>query len=189
MRIVHAVIAAGALMLALVMPAGAAPAGTQENISFTLIEASSTTAKVADVDYGARTVTLQGEDGTARVVKVGDDVRNFGQVRKGDTVTMDINQTVKVEVQPGGGEPMNIGSESQTSAAPGLKPGGVRTIEGKLKTRVESIDYDARTVTFKNRSGKMTTYKFGKDAKRFDEVRRGDMLVIEYEQTTAVSVK
>jgi hypothetical protein len=189
MGIVQVVIAAGALMLASVMPAEAAPAGTRENISFTLIEASSTTAKVVDVNYEARTVTLQGDDGKTRVVKVRDDVRNFGQVKRGDTVTMDINQTVKVEVQPGGGEPMNIGSESQTSAAPGQKPGGVRTIEGTLKTRVESIDYDKRTVTFKNPQGKTTTYKFGKDAKRFDEVRRGDMLVIEYEQTTAISVK
>ncbi len=173
-------------MLAAVLPATAAP---RENISFTLVDASSTTAKVVDVDYGMRTVTLQDEDGKTRVVKVRDDVRNFSQVRRGDTVTMEVNQTVKVEVQPGGGEPMNIGSESQTSAPPGQKPGGVRTIEGTLKTRVDAIDYGARTITFKNRNGKSTTYKFGKQAKRFDEVRRGDMLVIEYEQTTAISVK
>jgi hypothetical protein len=58
-----------------------------------------------------------------------------------------------------------------------------------LKTRVEAIDYEARTVTFKNRKGVLTTYKVGEQAKHFNEIRRNDMLVIEYTQTVAVSVK
>jgi len=110
-------------------------------------------------------------------------------VKKGDTVTMEVNETMSVEVQPGPGETMNIGSESQTAAQPGAKPSSIRTIEGKLKTRVEAIDYEARTVTFKNRKGVLTTYKIGQQAKRFNEIRRNDMLVIEYSQTVAVAVK
>jgi hypothetical protein len=160
-----------------------------ENPSFTVVEASTTTEKVIDVDHKARTVTLQGEGGGTRTVKVSDEVRNLNQVRKGDVVTMEVNTSVSVEVQPGPGETKNIGSESQTSALPGAKPSGTRTIEGSLRTRVEAIDHEARTITFKNRKGVLTTYKIGKQAKRFDEIRRGDMLAIEYSQTIAVSVK
>jgi hypothetical protein len=117
------------------------------------------------------------------------EVSNLDRVRTGDEVTVEINQTISVEAQRGPGETMNIGAESQTSALPGAKPSGTRTIEGKLKTRVTSIDYQARTITFKNRKGVLTTYKVGPQAKQFDEIRRGDMLVVEYSQTLTLSVK
>jgi hypothetical protein len=72
---------------------------------------------------------------------------------------------------------------------PGEKPSGIRTIEGTLRTKIESIDYDKRTVTFKGRTGVLTTYKIGPDAKRFEEIRRGDMLWVEYSQTITLTVK
>jgi hypothetical protein len=104
-------------------------------------------------------------------------------------VTIEVNQTVSVEVNPGPGDTMNIAAESQSNAAPGAKPSSTRIIEGKLKTQVEAIDYEARTITFKNRKGVLTTYKVGEQAKQFNEIHRNDMLVIEYTQTVAVSVK
>ncbi len=110
-------------------------------------------------------------------------------MRKGDTVTVEVQEAMEVEVQPGPGDTMNIGSESQTAPMPGQKPSSVRTIAGTLKTKIEAIDYAARTVTCKNRKGVLTTYKIGKEAKRFDEVRRGDMLAVEYKQITVLSVK
>jgi hypothetical protein len=116
-------------------------------------------------------------------------VTNFKQMRIGDMITMEVNQDISVEVQPGPGDTQNIGSESQTSAMPGQKPSGMLSVEGRLKTIVEAIDYDTRTIKFKNRKGVLTTYKIGKDAKRFDEIRRGDMLVIDYKRTVAISVK
>jgi hypothetical protein len=167
----------------------AAEMDAQKNISFTLVESSNMTAKVTDIDYRMRVVTLTDSEGKVRTVKVKDDVSNLNEVKKGDTVTVDVQQVIDVEVQPGPGQPLNIGSESQTSPMPGQKPSSVRTIEGTLKTRVDSIDYEARTVTFKNRKGVPTTYQFSKDAKRFNEVRRGDTLVVEYKQITALSVK
>jgi len=189
MKIGIAIVPAVILLLASALPAWAAQAGKQENISFTMVEASSMTAQVTDIDRQARTVQLTDDEGKVRTVKVPDYVTNFGQMRKGDTVTMEVNQDISVEVQPGPGDTQNIGLESQASAFPGQKPSGIRTIEGRLKTRVEAIDYDTRTIQFKNRKGVLTAYKFGKDAKRFDEVRRGDMLVIDYKQIVAVSVK
>jgi Ni/Co efflux regulator RcnB len=177
------------LLLALALPAWAAQAGKQENISFTMVEASSMTAQVTDIDRQARTVQLTDDEGKIKTVKVPDYVTNFGQMRKGDTITMEVNQDISVEVQPGPGDTQNIGSESHASASPGQKPAGMLAVEGRLKTRVESIDYEARTFTCKNRKGVLTTYKVSKDAKRFNEVQRGDMLVVDYKGTVAISVK
>jgi hypothetical protein len=152
-------------------------------------EVASVTAKVTEIDYQARTVQLTEPDGTVRSITVDRSARNFNRVKKGDTVTMDLDQAITVEVQPGPGETMNVGAESQSGALQGERPAGVRIIEGKLKTRVEAIDYEARTFTCKNRNGVLTTYKVSPDVKRFNEVRRGDMLVVEYRQSLAISVK
>jgi hypothetical protein len=177
------------LALASAVPVAAAEKAGQENISFTMTEASNMTAVVTDIDYQARTIQLTDSEGKARTIKVDASIHNFGQVRKGDTVTVEVQEAMEVEVQPGPGDTMNIGSESQTAPMPGQKPSSVRTIAGTLKTKIEAIDYAARTVTCKNRKGVLTTYKIGKEAKRFDEVRRGDMLAVEYKQITVLSVK
>jgi len=189
MKIVILIVVAVILMFTPVIPADAAQAGKQENISFVIVEASTETAKVEDLDRQARTVTLKDDEGKVRTVKVPDYVTNFAQLRVGDTVTMVVNQDVSVEVQPGPGDTQNIGTESHASASPGQKPAGMLSVEGRLRTRVESIDYEARTFKCKNRNSVLTTYKVGKDAKRFDEVRRGDMLVIDYKGTVVISVK
>ncbi len=188
MKILSAITMTVILMLTLVLPSAAESAGGG-NPSFIITEASTIVEKVVDVDYKARTVTLKDDVGKVRMMKVADRVRNFDQVRKGDVLTIEVNETALVEVQHGPGDTMNIGTESQTSAVPEAKPSGIRTIEGTLKTRVEAIDYEARTITFKNRKGVLTTYKVGEQAKQFNEIRRNDMLVIEYKQMIAVSVK
>jgi hypothetical protein len=171
------------------LPTAILAQGESGNPSFIVTEAWTTKEKVVGIDYQARKVTLRNEEGSVRTVQVGVEVSNLDRVRTGDEVTVEINQTISVEAQRGPGETMNIGAESQTSALPGAKPSGTRTIEGKLKTRVTSIDYQARTITFKNRKGVLTTYKVGPQAKQFDEIRRGDMLVVEYSQTLTLSVK
>ncbi|HXY53664.1 MAG TPA: hypothetical protein VEM40_03220 [Nitrospirota bacterium] len=171
------------------LPQGILAQGEGGNPSFTVTEAKTTKEKVVAIDYQARKVTLKDEEESVRTVQVGEEVANLERVRIGDEVTVMIHQTISVEVQPGPGDTMNIGTESQTSAVPGAKPSGTRSIEGKLKTRVESINYDTRMITFKNRKGFLTTYKVGPQVKRFDEIRKGDMLVVDYSQTLTLSVK
>jgi hypothetical protein len=159
------------------------------NPSFTITEAKTTVEKVESIDYTTRKVTLKDESGKLRVVKVGKDIQNLNRLKIGDEVTIEVFQTISGEVKPGPGDPMNIGIEGQTAPLPGEKPSGIRTIEGTLRTMIESIDYEKRTVTFKGRSGAMTTYQIGPEAKRFNEIKRGDMLWVEYSQTTKLTVK
>jgi Cu/Ag efflux protein CusF len=159
------------------------------NPSFTITEAKTTTEKVENVDYAMRKVTLKDESGKVRVVKVGTDIQNLNRLKIGDEVTVETFQNISVEVKPGPGDPMNVGLEGQTAPLPGEKPSGIRTIEGTLKTKIESINYETRTVTFKGRDSQMKTYRIGPEAKRFNEIRRGDMLWVEYSQTIKMTVK
>ena len=166
----------------------AAPAYA-ENVSFTVNETAKTHEKVIDIDHQARKVTLQDAAGKVRTITVAENVSNLNRVGTGDEVTIETKKVISVEVQPGQGQTMNIGSESQTGALPGEKPKGIRTIEGKLKTRVENIDYTARTLTFKNRKGVLRTYQVGPQVTRFNEIQRGDMLVVDYSETLTLSVQ
>jgi len=174
MKVIRVVVMTVILMLTPLLLSAAEPADGG-NPNFIVTEASISVEKVEEVNYKARTVTLKDDEGKIRTVKVADHVRDFNKVKKGDVVTIEVNQTVSVEVQSGPGDKMNIAAESQSSAAPGAKPSSTRIIEGRLNTRVEAIDYEALTVTFKNREGVLTTYKVGEQAKQFNEIRRNDM--------------
>jgi len=183
-------IAGSAIMFLLSFSVSVASAQiTADNPSFTITEAKTTKEKVEDVDYATRKVTLKDESGKVRVVKAGIDIQNFNRLKIGDDVTIETFQTISAEVKPGPGDTMNIGVEGQTAPLPGEKPSGIRTIEGTLRTKIESIDYDKRTITFKGRDSAMKTYKIGPDAKRFNEIQRGDMLWVEYSQTVKLTVK
>lgn len=159
------------------------------NPSFAITETKTTKEKVEDVDYATRRVKLKDESGHVRVIKAGTDIHNLGSLKIGDEVTIETFLTVSAEVKPGEGAPMNVGVEGQTAPLPGEKPSGIRTIEGELRTKIEAINYDKRTVTFKGRKGDLVTYTIGPDAKRFNEIRKGDMLWVEYSQTIKLTVK
>lgn len=181
-----------AVALIILWAAGNALAGSQfagGNPSFAVTDAKQTVEKVENVDYTTRKVTLKDEAGQLRVVKAGSDIHNLNHLKIGDVVTVETFQTVSGEVKPGPGDPLNISSEGQTAPLPGEKPSGIRTIEGKLTTKIEAIDYDKRTISFKGRGGTLVTYQIGQEAKRFSEIRRGDMLWVEYSHTVKMSVK
>jgi hypothetical protein len=162
---------------------------TGGNPSFTITDVKTTKEKVENVDYTTRKVTLKDESGKVRIVKAGAEIHNLNKLKIGDEVTIETFQTMSGEIKPGPGDPMNISYEGQSAPLPGEKPSGVRIIEGTLRTKIESIDYDKRTITFKGRDSTMKTYQIGPEAKRFNEIKRGDMLWVEYSQTTTMSVK
>ncbi len=161
----------------------------QGSPSFVITETKTTREIVEAVDYALRKVTLKDESGKVRIVKAGIDIHNLNRLKIGDEVTIETFQNISGEVKSGTGDPLDVSYEGQTAPLPGEKPTGIRTIEGTLKTKIESIDYDKRTVTFKGRGGDMKTYTIGPDAKRFNEIKRGDMLRVEYSQTIKMTVK
>jgi Cu/Ag efflux protein CusF len=184
-------IVVGVIALLMLLCTAAANAGIVAvgNPSFTITDTKTTKEKVENVDYTTRKVTLKDESGKVRIVKAGIEIQNLTRLKVGDEVTVETLQTISAEVKPGPGDTMNIGVEGQTAPLPGEKISGMRTIEGTLRTKIESIDYNKRTITFKGRNGDMKTYMIGAEVERFNEIRRGDMLWVEYSQTIRMTVK
>ncbi|KOQ18173.1 hypothetical protein ABW34_28590, partial [Achromobacter xylosoxidans] len=60
------------------------------------------TGKVTAVDPASRTITLQGTNGNVVDVQAGPNVRNFKQIKPGDSLTLDYYESVAIDVRRAG---------------------------------------------------------------------------------------
>ena len=153
-------------------------------------EVSSVTATVESIDYNARTVTLRGPNGDLVSLKVGEEAKNFNQVKKGDKVTFDYYQSVAIDIQKSKAEPMagETQSVTVTRAKPGERPRGTIETTEYVKARVEDIDYQSRMVRLKMPRGDTISLKVGDQVESFNEIKKGDEVVVRYTQAVAFSV-
>ena len=152
------------------------------------VEISRITATVESIDYNARTVILRGPHGDLVSLKVGEEAKNFNRVKKGDKVTFDYYESVAIDIQKSKGEPRAEETQSVTRSKPGERPGGTIETTGHLTARVEDIDYQARMVTLKIPQGDTMSLKVGDQVKSFNEIKKGDEVVVRYTQAVVISV-
>ncbi len=171
-----------ALSLAVLVHAGDKPGGA-------MIKVQSITSTVESIDYKARTVTLKGSGGNVVTLKVGEEAKNFNQVKKGDKVTFDYYESRAVDVQKSTGELRAMETQSIVRAKPGERPGGSIETTSMITAKVEKIDYETRMVTFRLPEGRSMTIKAGEQVKRLKEVAAGDEVVVKYTEALAISVK
>lgn len=69
------------------------------------------------------------------------------------------------------------------------KPIAVEADVTVLTATVEAIDYKKHTVTLKGPEGNLVTYKVGKHARNFKQVKKGDQVKPEYAEAIAVSLQ
>lgn len=147
------------------------------------------TATVEDIDYNTRMVTLKGPKGRTITMKVGEDVKNLNQVKKGDQVVAEYLESVAVFVRKAEAEPSETEFSAVEVAPPGTKTGKVMVKTRETTARIEMIDYKNRLVTLRTADEKPVTMHVDESAKKFDQVKRGDEVVVRYTETVAVSVK
>jgi hypothetical protein len=85
--------------------------------------------------------------------------------------------------------PFAEGGSAVQVAAPGQKPGAIAVDTAEMRARVEDIDYKARTVTLRGPQQKTVTLKVDKDVKRFNEVKKGDEIVVRHTEALAINVE
>jgi Cu/Ag efflux protein CusF len=78
-------------------------------------------------------------------------------------------------------------SEKSTASKP--KPGVVEAAAMSVSGTVETIDYNTRMVTLKQANGETISMEVGPEATRFNEVKKGDQVKIDYLESVAVSVQ
>ncbi|HXY53656.1 MAG TPA: hypothetical protein VEM40_03180 [Nitrospirota bacterium] len=176
------------LAMGFALPAYATEKKGSDRPGGSVVETSSITATVESIDYNTRTVTLRGPNGDLVSLKVGEEAKNFNQVKKGDKVTFDYYESVAVDIQKSAGEPKAEETQTVTRAKPGERPGGTIETTGHMTARVEDIDYQSRMITLKLPQGDTMHLKVGDQVKRFNEIKKGDEIVVRYTQAVAISV-
>ena len=152
------------------------------------VGAISVEATIEAINYETREVTLKSADGSKRTLKIGEEARNFNQAKKGDIVKIDYLEAVAVDVRKTGAD---VGAEAEVAierAPLGAKPGGIISKTLEVTAQVQAIDYDTRHVTLIGPAGNEITLRVGEEATRFNEVQKGDKVVVQYVEAIGISV-
>ena len=146
------------------------------------------TATVVAVDLQNRYVTLKGEDGQVRDIKVGEEAVNLPQVKVGDLVTVKFYESIAVEVI----KPGTVAGAGERSAIvrakPGEMPGGMAARQVSVTATIMAIDKQKSTITLKGPEGKLVNAKV-QDPANLEKVKVGDELMITYTEALAISVE
>ncbi len=160
-----------------------------QNVQPGIETATAVTGKgtVQDIDYKNRTVTVKGQNGKLFKVKVGEEARNFNQIRKGDQVTFRREESLALAIQKAN-EPATSGQQQTIlRAPPGQKPSGAVINTTQITATVESIDRQKREVTLREPQGKTRTLKVD-NAEALDRLKPGDQVTATYTETFMVDV-
>jgi len=148
--------------------------------------------KVTDIDTPNRLITVQGPDGDKVEVHADDSVRNFEQVRVGDTVSLDYLRAVTVDIQPAGSaEPGAYIKQKEDVAKKGEKPRAGAAEVVTVLAPIRAIDTKNNTVTVEGPRGNVVTLDVRKPEyqARLSKLKVGDMLRVAFTEAAVVQVR
>jgi hypothetical protein len=161
-------------------------AGEPGAISVMVAKAS---AAVESVDAAKRTVTLKMPDGAMKTLKCGPEVRNFDQIKAGDTVNLTFVDEVAAYIRKADAPPLAEEGAMVALAPKGAKPGVLMAETAEVKVKIEAVDLKKHTVTFLNPDGSMKTVKAGKKMKgALKDLKKGDDVVLRVTQALLINV-
>jgi preprotein translocase subunit YajC len=146
-------------------------------------------ATVTKIDQKDRWVTLEMADGSVVDVQVGPAAKNFPQIRVGDVVTANQEETLAVAIVPAGqAAPNATGGSAMVTAPAGSKPLGVMVDTTVVSGQVTAIDYAKRSVTLLGPAGNSRTLQVGPAVQKFDAIKKGDNVVLTLKTATTIEV-
>ena len=149
------------------------------------------TATVVAIDPANRTVTLKRANGEVSEIAVGDQVRNFNQIKVGDIVRAHYTQGLALELKPGApadAGPPKVENIVSPPAPAGAKPGGA--VARKITATADVITVDAAkgVVTLRGPEGKEVDLNV-QDPAQLKNIKTGDHVKVTYIEALAISVE
>jgi Cu/Ag efflux protein CusF len=170
------------------------PALAQTNATtpkaFVMSQTNQINATVEAIDPATRKVTLRGPDGNSVKVALGEDVRNFNQIKKGDRVNVTYRESVALALgKPG--EPLTPTSriEAATRAPNGENPGAAAASVTQTSVLVEDVNRDNHEVTLRGPDGDVEKIQVDPSVGNLEHINKGDRVNITLTQALAISVK
>lgn len=147
------------------------------------------TATVQEIDADTRTVVLKTSNGKVVEVQVGDEARNFDQLKVGDVVTAVYRESLTLNLKKKGHEAASVEETPSMERTPaGDKPGGTVGREVKIVADVVAVDPKKQTVTLKGPKGN-TLDLIVQDPAQFANIKKGDQVNAVYTEALAISVE
>ena len=153
------------------------------------VRAVEISARVVAIDKATRTVTLKGSKGDAVDVVAGDEVKNFDQIKVGDSVVARYMQALSLELKKTKGGAGDVAvREGAARAQPGERPavGGAREVTALAE--VVAVDPKKSTITLKGPRGNVVELAV-QNPDQFKVVKKGDQVEVTYTEALALSVE
>jgi Cu/Ag efflux protein CusF len=145
------------------------------------------TATITAIDPATRAVTLKSANGKVAEVAVGDEVRNFDQLKVGDLVNIEYKQALALSLKKEAGPPSANQSETIKRSEPGAKPGGTATREVTVHADVVAVNAGTRMVTLKGPGGNLVDLEV-EDPEQLKNIKKGDQVQAVYSEALAIAV-
>ena len=151
------------------------------------VEVTEWTATVKSVDYAKKTVVLERDGKTATVDA--SYAKRLDEIKPGDVVKVAHVEELAIYVRKAEQGPMASEARTVELAPKTQGPGGIITETKQVVANVEAIDYTQRTITLQRPDGSVKTFKVSDAVEKFDQIKKGDQVVLEYTEAIAISVE
>jgi hypothetical protein len=182
-----------AVALALMLAAGAAAQNREgyaasEPGRAAVAQTAQITATIVAIDASSREVTLRGPGGREVTLVAGPDVRNFAQLKAGDSVDIQYVEAILLELHKGGGLPVaRTEGAAKATAQPGQTPGGA--VGRQITVVGDVIATDAATQRVTVRGPQRTVDVTVRDPEQFKRISTGDQIEATYIEGVAIDVQ
>jgi hypothetical protein len=151
------------------------------------VDVTAWTATVKSVDYAKKTIVLERDGKTAMVDA--SFAKRLDEIKPGDVVKVANIEELAIYVRKSQEGPMAAEASTVELAPKDKAPGGIVTKTKQLAANVEAIDYKGRMITLQRPDGTSKTFKVSDAVERFDQIKKGDQVVLEYTEAIAISVE
>jgi len=165
----------------------AAPALAQKPVVQT--ESIERTATIEAISHDTREITLKSQDGKMETVVAGPEIKRFGELKVGDTVTFRYYESTAFSIRKAG-QPAPVPPASDTAMVrgTGAKPGGTISQQQTATVTIKAIDLKVPSVTVVTDEKKTVTFRIA-DVKNIEGLKVGDKVDITYTEAVMISVK
>ncbi|WP_373997495.1 hypothetical protein [Bdellovibrio bacteriovorus] len=145
-------------------------------------------ATVVSVDQKSRKIVLKIDSGEEVAVVAGDEVRNFAQIKKGDVLKVDYQESLAWDIKKGGGAPVAMSESTEMDEAqPGQKPAARMVNQVTATGTVIKVNSKAQAITVKGPERTIVLQVPKPDVLK--SIKVGDQIQASYTEAMAVSVE
>jgi hypothetical protein len=149
-------------------------------------------AVVTAINQPKRTLTLKGARGNTWTIVVSKSVANFPKIKKGDTVSVDVAESMVLEVRKSTASPPKTVGKVAAVGTTTVQPRGHPAVPGvtveEVTGNVATIDYTSRLISVLGLKGDGWTFKADTSVHNLSEIQKGDQVELRFTDEIAIAV-